>query len=147
MEFLYIGIILLLDQVSKILVKLKLKPLDNIDLVNNFFSLTYVENTGAAFGKFSGYRFLLIGITSCVIIFMLVYLVKNKNINQFLRTGMILVIAGAIGNLIDRIYMGYVVDFIHFHLKNKDLPVFNVADISVVIGTFILATSLIFSKE
>jgi signal peptidase II len=60
---------------------------------------------------------------------------------------MILVIAGAIGNLIDRIYMGYVVDFIHFYTKSRDLPVFNVADISVVIGTFILATSLIFSKE
>jgi signal peptidase II len=147
MEFLYIGIILLIDQVSKILVKMKLKPVDNIDLVNNFFSLTYVENTGAAFGKFSGYRFILIGITSCVVVFMLVYLVKNKNINQFLRVGMILVIAGAIGNLIDRIYMGYVVDFIHFYTKSRDLPVFNVADISVVIGTFILATSLIFSKE
>jgi len=147
MEFLYIGIILLIDQVSKILVKMKLKPVDNIDLINDFFSLTYVENTGAAFGKFSGYRFLLIGVTSCVVMFMLIYLIKNKNINQFLRVGMILVIAGAIGNLIDRIYMGYVVDFIHFYTKSRDLPVFNVADISVVIGTFILATSLLFSKE
>lgn len=147
MEFLYISLIIFLDQASKVLVKLKLKPIDNIDFINGYFSFTYVENRGAAFGIFRSKKILLIGITGLVVIGMIYYLVTNKKLSKWVRISFILIIAGAIGNLIDRIYLGYVVDFIHIYFKSHDLPVFNIADVSVVFGTIILAINLMFSKE
>lgn len=147
MEFLYISLIIFLDQASKMLVKIKLKPIDNIDFINGYFSLTYVENRGAAFGIFRNKKILLVGITAFVIAIMLYYLITNKRLNKWIKISFILIIAGAIGNLIDRVYLGYVVDFIHFYFKSHDLPVFNIADMSVVTGTILLAINLLFSKE
>ena len=147
MEFLFITLIIILDQVSKFLVKLKLKPIDNFDFINGYFSFTYVENRGAAFGIFHNKKILLIGITSLVIILMAFYLYRTKNINKWVKISFILIIAGAIGNLIDRASMGYVVDFIHFYVKSHDFPVFNFADMSVVFGTIILGINLLLSKD
>jgi signal peptidase II len=147
MEFLYISLIIFLDQASKFLVKIKLRPIDNIDFINGYFSLTYVENRGAAFGIFRNKKILLVGITSIVIVAMIYYLVTNKRLNRWIKVSLILIIAGAIGNLIDRICLGYVVDFMHFYLKNNDFPVFNIADVSVVVGTILLALNLLFAKE
>lgn len=147
MEFLYIALLIALDQASKILVKIKLKPVDNIDFINGYFSLTYVENRGAAFGIFSNKKILLVGITSIVVIAMAVYLYKNKGIDKWLKISFILIIAGAVGNLIDRIYLSYVIDFIHFYVRSHDLPVFNVADICVVGGTILLALHLLLARD
>jgi signal peptidase II len=147
MELFYISLIIFIDQVSKFLVKIKLKPIDNIDFINGYFSLTYVENRGAAFGIFRNKKILLVGITGIVIAVMLYYLMTNKRISKWVKISLILIIAGAIGNLIDRIYLGYVVDFMHFYIKSHDFPVFNIADVSVVIGTILLAINLLFAKE
>jgi signal peptidase II len=147
MEFLFIALLIILDQASKIIVKLNLKPIDNLDLINGYFSLTYVENRGAALGIFSNKKLLLIGITSIVIFAMIIYLIKGQNLTKILRVSFILIIAGAIGNLIDRIYLSYVIDFIHFYVRSYDLPVFNIADICVVSGTIILAFHLLMSHD
>jgi signal peptidase II len=148
MKFLYIGLIIALDQFTKYLAKIKLYPDKEIDLVSGYFSLTYLENRGAAFGMFRNKKVLLVGITSLVVLFLICYLIKNKNMNKYLKLSFILIIAGAIGNLIDRVYLSYVVDFFHFHIKDIfDWPVFNVADISVVCGTILLALNLLFAKE
>lgn len=147
MEFLYIALLIFLDQASKFLVKIKLKPVDNIDFIRGYFSLTYVENRGAAFGIFSNKQLLLVGITSVVVIAMAFYLFKNRTGNKWLRISFILIIAGAIGNLIDRVHLSYVIDFIHFYVKSYDLPVFNFADICVVGGTLMLALHLLMSRE
>jgi signal peptidase II len=147
MEFLFISLIVALDQITKFLVKLKLRPLGNVDLINGYFSLTYVENRGAAFGIFHDKKWMLVGVTAIVIIFMLFYLGKHRNASKWIKISFVLIIAGAIGNLIDRVYLSYVVDFIHFYVKSHDLPVFNFADMSVVSGTILLAINLLLAKD
>lgn len=148
MEFLYITLIIILDQVTKYIAKAKLMPVNNIDLIPGYFSLSYVENRGAAFGLFQNNKMLLVGVTSVVIIVIIYYLLKNRNMNKYLRASLIMITAGAIGNLIDRVLLGYVIDFFHFYIKDVfDWPVFNVADISVVCGTILLSMVLLFVKE
>lgn len=148
MEFLFIGLIIVLDQVTKYLAKTRLMDNINIDLIQGYFSLTYVENRGAAFGILRDKKFILVGITALIVAFMIYYLIKNKNMGKWMKISLVLIIAGAIGNLIDRVSLGYVVDFFHFYIKDIfDWPVFNVADISVVCGTILLAINLLFSKE
>lgn len=148
MSFLYIALIIILDQITKYAAKIKLKPISNIDLIPDFFSLSYVENRGAAFGFFKDNKFLLIGVTTLITIFIFYYIIKYKDGNNFFKLSLILIAAGAVGNLIDRILLGYVVDFFHFYYKDAfDFPVFNIADISVVSGTILLALNMIFVKE
>lgn len=148
MSILYILAIVVLDQLSKYIAKIKLYSISQIEIIKGFFSLTYVENRGAAFGMFKDKRIILVGFTTIVIAVMIYYLLKNKSMNKLLRVSLILIIAGAIGNLIDRVLLGYVVDFFHLYIGNVfDWPVFNVADISIVFGTILLAFNLLFSKE
>lgn len=148
MSFLYIGLIVIFDQVTKFLAKTNLKPINNVDLIPGIFSLSYVENRGAAFGIFKNNKILLIGVTTLVTIFIVYYIIKNKDTNKYFKVSLILIAAGAIGNLIDRITLGYVVDFFHFYIRDVfDFPVFNIADISVVCGTILLTLNMIFVKE
>jgi signal peptidase II len=148
MEFLYIALIIIADQFTKYIAKTRLMPLDNVDLIPGYFSLSYVENRGAAFGLFQNNKMLLVGVTAIVILFIFYYLIKNRGMNIYLKLSLVMITAGAIGNLIDRIFLGYVVDFFHFYIKSVfDWPVFNVADISVVCGTILLSIVLLFVKE
>ncbi len=148
MKFLYIALIVILDQITKFAAKTKLQSVDNIDLIPGFFSLSYVENRGAAFGILRGNRILLVGVTTLVTIFIIYYIIKYKDINKYFRLSLILIAAGAIGNLVDRITLGYVVDFFHFYIKDIfDFAIFNIADISVVSGTILLALNIIFVKD
>ena len=134
-KYLYIVLfivgLVLIDQVSKLLVVNYLS--DKIVLINNFFSLDYVKNTGAAFGFFSGNIFFLVLITLALIIY-LIYELKQNIDKKFNLVFIILIISGAIGNLIDRVFRGFVVDFISFILFNSQMPVFNIADIFVTCG-------------
>lgn len=148
MSLLIIPLIVIIDQITKFIVKTKLMPIGNIDLIQGVFSLSYVENRGAAFGLFRDNKFLLIGATTIVTFFIIYYIVKTKKLNKFYKFSLLLIASGAIGNLIDRVVLGYVVDFFHFYLTDIfDFPVFNVADISVVVGTALLIICLIFVKE
>jgi signal peptidase II len=148
MALIYIVFIIILDQVTKYLARINFYPNKDLDIIPGIFELTYLENRGAAFGMFRDKKFLLVGITSIVILAMIFYLLKNKNLNKWVKLCLILIIGGAIGNLIDRVYLGYVVDFFHFYVRDVfDFPVFNVADISVVCGSILLSLILLFSKE
>ena len=134
-----------LDQFSKYLAVSKLKPLENVTVIDGFFDLTFVENRGAAFGILNGQRWFFILITIAVTIGVLIYLVKavKKNeVPKFLIFSIVLILAGAWGNAIDRLFRGYVVDYFEFTFINY--PVFNVADIYVVVGTIVMALILIF---
>lgn len=146
MEILLISIIVILDQASKFLIRMNLKPDGSISLINGFFSFYYLKNRGIAFGKLENQKWLIIGITSAVILFMLYYLLRHKNISKWMKISFILIIAGALGNLIDRIALGYVVDFFSF-IDSTKYPVFNIADIGVIFGTILLAIQLLLSKE
>ena len=145
MIYLIVTIILvLLDQATKLLALTKLKPVGNITVIPGFFDFTFVENRGAAFGILHRKRFFFI-ILTIIIVLVIIYEMKkmpvNKEYNK-LRWAFTLIISGAIGNLIDRIIRGYVVDFFEFTFI--DYPVFNVADIFVVIGALFMAFLVIF---
>ena len=147
MELIYILLIVFIDRITKYFARLKLME-KTIAIIPNCFDLTYLENQGAAFGIFRNKRILLIGATSAVVAFMLYYLLKNRGMSKWMKLSFILIISGAIGNLIDRISKGYVIDFFHFYIGRMfDWPVFNVADICVVCGTILLAVILLFVKE
>jgi len=132
-------IVLILDQLSKYLVENNLYK-KSIDIIGNVFSLTYVENYGAAWGIFSDNNWIILILTPILVILIISYLYKfSKNKLEYIAGG--LVIGGAIGNYIDRIVRGYVVDFFDF----KIWPVFNIADIGIVVGCILMV--LLFIKE
>ena len=135
----YFTIILItcsLDQFSKIYINLNLNKLLNKDLL--LFTIEYVRNYGAAFNILSGNRLFLsfISVISTIILSYFIFIRENELINKF---GLSFILAGSIGNGIDRIFNGYVIDFIK--IKYIDFPVFNIADIVINIGVLILMIS------
>lgn len=125
------SILFLLDRISKILIN---KYVVNICIFRNFLYLDYVKNYGAAFGVLTNYQIFLIILGIIILIFLLYYIFKKKNYNL----AYILLFTGIIGNLFDRIIYGYVIDFISFKLFNIYMPIFNFADIFIVLGAFLI---------
>lgn len=139
------ALLLTIDQYSKYLAELYLKPIGSVPLIKNIFHLTYARNTGAAFSIFKDKQIFLIIITSIVIVMLIVYLLKIfKSANKILNIAFIFIIAGALGNLIDRIRLNYVTDFFDFTLVN--FAIFNFADIFVVLGTILFSYLVIFKE-
>jgi len=141
-------IIVALDQISKYVVIKSLKGFAPHIIIPNFFQLAYVENFGAAFGILQNKKVFFIIITLAVIVSISIFLIKNYyNINIFMRFGLGMFLGGTIGNFIDRVRFGYVVDFLSFRLFGTyDFPVFNVADIFIVLGTFIILILILFDR-
>ena len=141
-------ILVILDQITKWQALTKLKPIKNTVVIKGFLDFTFVENRGAAFGILSGKRVFFILLTVVVaagIIYSFYKLPKTREYN-WLKCGLVLVLSGAIGNVIDRAVRGYVVDFLEVTFIKW--PVFNLADIYVVIGAcLILFLSLFVIKE
>lgn len=145
MNWIALGVSVLLigiDQWLKQLVSTHLAPIQTYPIWDGVFQLTYVENPGAAFGMLSGKTFILVWMTGLIILALIVGIVLRKIKSNFLIWSLALIIGGGIGNLIDRILLGYVVDYLHFTLI--DFPVFNFADCCVVIGTILLMIYFIF---
>lgn len=115
---------------------------DGFVVIKDFFHLTYLENRGAAFGVLQNYRWVFILLTIVAVGIMIWYFNKNKN--TVLRISMVFLISGAIGNFIDRLLRGFVVDFLDFYPFGYDFPIFNFADICVNIGAFLLVYYVIF---
>jgi signal peptidase II len=132
-------VVLLLDQLSKYLVIQKIPVHDSIEIIPNFFYFTHIKNTGAAFGIFQGMIniFIVISIAAVILIVILRSLLKIESYLYHVSLGFIL--GGAVGNLIDRLIMGEVTDFLHFFFW----PVFNLADSFIVIGFIILVIILL----
>lgn len=130
--------VIILDQITKHLA-IGLKK-GSIKLIDNFLSLIYVENRGAAFGILQGKKIILVFFTFLIIMAMFYYLYKGQNsMATISKLSISLIIGGAIGNLIDRVFRHYVIDFISVTFPNGyEFPVFNVADIAVVCGTILL---------
>ena len=146
----YISAILLVlvgvwfDQFTKTLAVDHLKGQDPFILIKNVFQFEYLENHGAAFGILQNkqiFFFIIVLIISVFIIWFYLHVPMTKKLLP-LRICAVFIFSGAIGNFIDRLKLGYVVDF--FYFKLIDFPVFNVADIYVTVGTFILAFLLLF---
>ena len=144
MEILIVFVGLVIDRVTKIWALNRLTEGRDIVIIKNLFSFSYLENRGAAFGIFQNKVLLLSIVTSVVILGMIYYLVKYRPVSKLLRYSLALIISGAIGNLIDRYAYKYVVDFILLHYKDVYyFPTFNVADMMVVSGTFLLAICIL----
>ncbi len=145
---LWIILILLLtaiDQLTKWYFFINQIQFEKFQVIKDFFYLTYLENRGAAFGILQNFRWAFIVLTIIAVGFMIWYFIKNKN--TLLRISMTLLISGAIGNFIDRLSRGFVVDFLDFYPFGYDFPVFNVADIWVCIGVALLVYYVIFIYE
>ncbi|MBC8590444.1 signal peptidase II [Wansuia hejianensis] len=142
-----IGIIIL-DQISKLAAIKYLKNKGSYIIIENFFEFSYVENRGAAFGILQQKRMFFIIITITVIVLLSFYLLKYYHeLNKYSTIAFAILIGGAIGNFIDRVRLGYVVDFISFKLMNSyNFPVFNIADIAIVISTFIIIILVLTDK-
>ncbi|MDU1320016.1 MAG: signal peptidase II [Clostridium botulinum] len=140
MEIIILILGIVLDRISKIWALNTLASGKDIVIIKNLFSLSYLENRGAAFGIFQNRLIFLSLITVIVILGVAYFIVKYKPTSKLLKISLSLIISGAIGNLIDRIYYKFVVDFIMLHYKDVYFfPTFNVADTLVVIGTILLA--------
>ena len=125
----------LADQASKLLVINFLDREESLEIIPDIFRFTYVENRGAAFGMLDDNRWVFMVVSTVAIIGLLVYLFKFSGNNRLLNIGLALVIGGGIGNMIDRVAYGYVVDFLDFcAFPNLWMWVFNVADACVCIG-------------
>ena len=132
--------IILFDQLTKFIVE-KYLYFKQITVIDNILLLTYVQNRGGAWGIFNDIPLLFIFLIPVVVGFLIYYGIKSKNKLEILSVNMI--IGGALGNYIDRLVRGYVVDFIDFRIW----PVFNVADIFVVGGGILLVLSAILVKN
>ena len=134
------------DQLSKIWAVVALGSGKDILLWPNVFHLAYIENRGAAFGILQGKQWFLIAMTCMVLIGMAFYYRKlpATRAGFFSKTAFVLIFSGAIGNLIDRIMLNYVRDFLYFRLIN--FPVFNLADVFVVVGVMILLAVILFGE-
>ncbi|MBR5590761.1 MAG: signal peptidase II [Anaerotignum sp.] len=137
-------VLIILDQGTKFWALASLKPIHNMTLVEGFMDLTFVENRGVAFGMFSGQRWFILLLTGVIAVGLIwFYMTMPKKKEYFpLRVSLVLVLSGAIGNIIDRLFRGYVVDFFEFTFF--EWPVFNVADIYVVVGVILLALMILF---
>lgn len=141
-----VAVLVGLDQLTKWLTVLHLQE-NPIVLIDGVLELTYLENRGAAFGMMQGARWLFVAFTAVVMLALLALLMFGQYRRyRLFNVSLILVIAGGIGNLIDRVANGFVVDMIHVFWKaiGFDFPVFNVADIFVVIGSILLLVFFFF---
>ncbi len=124
-----IAVLVAIDQIIKLLVIEHLEPIGSLPIIDGFIQLKYAENTGAAFGSFSGKTSLLSVFTFAIIIVGVVYLLTQKRKLDFEYVCITLIISGGIGNLIDRVFRGFVVDYIEpLFIK---FAIFNFADILV----------------
>lgn len=142
-DFIVIAAGVILDQWSKYMAVLHLQGTDGVDLIPGVFRLTYLENRGAAFGVLQGQQWFLYIITAVILVAVLLVYRRMPAGRKFLplRVCAVLIVSGALGNLIDRVGQGYVVDFFYFELI--DFPVFNVADIFVTVSAVLLAVLLL----
>lgn len=139
---------IILDQVTKHIAVVELRNTPQVTIIKDFFYLTYVENKGGAWGIFQGKLWLLI-IVTVISLAAFTYLMKDFDLKQhtFYSIAMTMIIIGTIGNLIDRLFRGFVIDFLNFYIFGYDFPVFNVADICLTVGVFILIIDVLFGKS
>ena len=139
-----VTLIVILDQITKQLIANTMNQFESIEVIKDFFYISSHRNDGGAWGILGGEMFIFFLITALAF-GLFYYLIKeadfdNKKLYSF---SIVLLIAGAIGNFIDRLLFGYVVDFLDFYIFGYDFPTFNVADIALVVGVTIFAFDIL----
>ena len=127
------------DQFTKLWAEKSFQPGEILPIIDNFFNLTLTYNTGIAFGLFSNlpniYRILfLVVVTTIALVLLVFFLLKEYEGNKLGQFALALIVGGAIGNILDRVRLGHVIDFIDFYYNNYHWPAFNIADSAICIG-------------
>lgn len=131
-------ILLVIDIVIKLIISNKLIFNESICIINNFFYITYVKNTGVAWSILSGKINLIIIITLIIISVLIIYIFNKKNYSILEIISYSMILSGSMGNLIDRIIYGYVIDYLDFNILGYNYPIFNFADMCIVIGIILI---------
>ncbi len=138
------ALIAVLDQVIKFFVTAYLKPVGTVNVLGDVFKLTYVENRGVAFGMFQGMQWIFVILTIAMLGVIIFLMFKKRPKSKFFYVCAALIIGGGIGNLIDRVFYGYVIDYLSLSFFP---PVCNFADYCITIGVFLLAVYLFFFTD
>ncbi|MDE6024416.1 MAG: signal peptidase II [Lachnospiraceae bacterium] len=140
----FIGLFTAFDQLTKFMITSSFELYESKPVIKDIFSITYIRNAGVAWGMFQGGRVLFIVLTILALLFAFKIYHNVANDRKYIpvRICLVLLISGALGNMLDRIRFGYVVDFFDFELIN--FPVFNVADMMVVVGMIVLFILILF---
>ncbi len=144
--------VLICDQITKLIVQKYMFPSQSFDIIKGYFNITYVLNKGAAFGILSNLSpsvrkpfFITISLLALGLIIYLLFDTDKKE--KLLRISYGMILSGALGNLIDRIFLGEVRDFLDFYWKSYHWPAFNIADSAICVGTGILVIGIFFSEK
>jgi signal peptidase II len=138
-----IALLVILDQLAKWVIVRYVGLYRSLKIIPGFFTITHIHNKGAIFGAFSQTDkplvFVLLTAASLIALALVVYyFIKTPASEWGMKLALSLILAGALGNLLDRIFRGYVIDFLDFYIKNRHWPYFNVADSCITIGAFLL---------
>ncbi|MBZ4642509.1 MAG: lspA [Deferribacteraceae bacterium] len=146
-----IFILVLIDQVTKFYIKHVFDLYETKEIIPGFFNLTFVLNPGAAFGFLAklneSFRQIFFIIVTTIAIIIVIYLMYKEMQHKLRAFSYALILSGAIGNFIDRIYLGSVVDFLDFYIKNYHWPAFNIADSCITVGIILLILDMIINKK
>lgn len=140
-------IVLLLDQIVKIIVNNCMPLYDEIKIIPNFFSIYYVKNTGAAFSILENNTTFLIFLTVIFILIIHKYIKNETNITKLSSISFGLILGGMFGNLIDRIIHAGVIDYLSFEFFSYGFPIFNIADIGITLGVSIMLIEMLLEKK
>lgn len=144
---LYTAILILMDQISKYIIVKTMNIGESIPVIGDVLQITSHRNYGAAWGMLQNQMIFFYIITIIVLIALIYFYYKEAADNLLMQCGLMLIFAGAIGNFIDRLFRGNVVDFIDTKIINYDFPIFNVADSCLTIGVFILLYEFLFNQK
>ena len=144
--------VIVLDQITKAAIVKNFLIHESHAVINGFFNLVYVMNPGAAFGFLANmsetFRYVFfIGITVVIMLCIIYYIVKSKQQNMLMVISLTLIFGGAVGNLIDRIRFGAVVDFLDVYIGTAHWPAFNVADSAISVGAVLMVWGMIMDRE
>lgn len=135
------------DQFTKHLISSSMQLGQSQEIIDNFFYFTYAHNTGVAWGMLAGHLWLFIIVALISAVLMIIFFKRTRKEEILTRFGLVLTFAGMIGNLADRIVLGYVRDFIDVIIFNYNFPIFNIADVAVVIGVALIIIEIVFEEH
>lgn len=136
-------IILVLDQITKFIIASSMKVGDSFEVIPNFLNITSHRNDGAAWGILSGKMSFFFIITIIILVVLIVFYIKEAKNNLLMQIAISLLFAGALGNFIDRVLHGEVLDFVDTYIFGYNFPIFNVADSSLTIGVLLIIIALL----
>jgi signal peptidase II len=139
--------IVALDQVTKGWVVQQMDLYQSLIVIPDFFFITSHRNRGAAFGILQNQQLLFLVVTTAVVIAIVYFMISMRKESVLIRLGLSFILGGAIGNFIDRLRMGEVVDFFHFQFGSYQFPIFNVADAAICVGVFFFLLATFFDSK